>query len=96
MSSEIAMLKTLMIVDRILDKSIMTPGDGLFPLVSLWLKECEETISPYKNPKAGKALDNLLKRCKSFQIEPLIPLGENTMFDYQYDYEYWLLFYNKD
>ena len=72
----------------------MTPGDKLFPSVLHWLKECQETISPFKNPKAVKTLDNLLKRCKSFSIEPLIPLGENTDFDYQYDYEFWRMFYD--
>lgn len=72
----------------------MTPGDDLFSFILLWLKECQDTISPFKNPIAGKALDNLLRRCKSFSIEPLVPLGENTEFDYQFDYEYWLMFYN--
>jgi hypothetical protein len=72
----------------------MIPGGDLFSLVLLWLKECEDTISPFKYPKAVKSLDNLLRRCKSFKVEPLIPLGENTKFDYHFDYEYWLMVYD--
>ena len=88
----------------------MRQGDVSFASLSKWLKQLEETVSPYKryvllkflrnqSPKAIKLIENLGKRAKAMQIEPLVSISEEqckNLFENWDDFKYWLMFYNVD
>ena len=97
--SEKVKLKILGLLDRLLNRAVMRKGDVAFTYLVKWIKVLEETVSPYKSPKAMHIIENLSKRAKVMITEPLLPLSEDQVpnyFENWDDYKYWLRFYEID
>ncbi|ORX82127.1 hypothetical protein BCR32DRAFT_244381 [Anaeromyces robustus] len=85
--SERVRVKILIIIDRLIDRTILTQSDPNFILILKWLEYLEESLHPIKNFEVLNLIQTLIKRAKMIRIKTLTPISINsltTSFD-QYD-----------
>ena len=79
-------------------KATRRNGIPLQEVILYSLKLSRQFLSAkYYSPKAIRMIENLGRRTKAMQIEPLIPISDEqsrNFFESWEDFRYWLMFYN--
>eukprot|EP01006_Ploeotia_vitrea_P038006 TRINITY_DN66192_c7_g1_i1.p1 TRINITY_DN66192_c7_g1~~TRINITY_DN66192_c7_g1_i1.p1 ORF type:complete len:607 (+),score=364.69 TRINITY_DN66192_c7_g1_i1:242-1822(+) len=81
--TEEVLLNVLMVVERLLDRSVMNARQSNFRNLLLWLKHLEGTLDPYRNARSLKMVTNLIKaarRIKSYRIGGIGPTQVSQTF----------------
>ncbi|KAI8913207.1 hypothetical protein EDD86DRAFT_199944, partial [Gorgonomyces haynaldii] len=88
-------LRVLMIVDRLLNKTLMPKTDPLFMTTYEWLKYLEEAIRPFDSRRLLEVVTNLHQRARSIFLEPLTPLNNTSIsFNNYVSFLVWQRYYN--
>ncbi|KAL0232762.1 hypothetical protein GEMRC1_011509 [Eukaryota sp. GEM-RC1] len=87
-SSEVIRVKILIIVDRVLSKTLL--NRETFVDLYEWLTIIEEHLDPYKSPESLKRIHLLKTKCDSLKQELVQPFSEKQLddnFEFLDDYE---------
>jgi hypothetical protein len=55
-------VKILVVIERLLDRAIMSANDQMFKRLVRWLQLIETELDPYKSPQSAKILSDLRKQ----------------------------------
>jgi len=77
--SERVRVKILIILDRLIDKTIINQSDPNFALILRWLEYLEENSHPIKNFEVLNLIETLIKRAKMIRIKTLTPISVNSL-----------------
>jgi len=77
--SERVRVKILVILDRLIDRTVLNQSDPNFALILKWLEYLEESLHPIKNFEVLNLIQTLIKRAKMIRIKTLTPLSVNSL-----------------
>jgi len=77
--SERVRVKILIILDRLIDRTILNQSDPNFVLILRWLEYLEENSHPIKNFEVLNLIETLIKRAKMIRIKTLTPISINSL-----------------
>ncbi|ORX52569.1 hypothetical protein BCR36DRAFT_350030 [Piromyces finnis] len=77
--SERVRVKILIILDRLIDRTVLTQSDPNFSMILKWLEYLEENSHPIKNFEVLNLIEMLIKRAKMIRIKTLTPISINSL-----------------
>ncbi|KAL0211899.1 hypothetical protein RCL1_005525 [Eukaryota sp. TZLM3-RCL] len=76
LNNEVIRIRILNIVDRLLDRTILSRENGTFTTLEEWLVNIEEQLDPYKSPESLRLIHGLKIRGEILKRQLITPMSE--------------------